>query len=154
MNDCTVRCQGLLYYACLELASFLTASPSLHSEAQSGTSHFHWALKSLASQWHRTFMNSFYRLCFWDGTSLDMLRQLEGQLGIKGSRQMHGLEEQQQNQSPGFENNKIGLSKSGNILLFYSLHLWVQTLTLATLNYSAKWKGDWMCDTCIGIADV
>ena len=73
-----------------------------------------------------------------------MLRQLEDPIRDRGSKQRHGLEEQQ-NQSPGFKNNKIGLSKSRSILLFYSLHLWIQTANHGNVELiellSAKWKG-------------
>ena len=74
-----------------------------------------------------------------------MLRQLEDPIRDRGSKQRHGLEEQQQNQSPGFKNNKIGLPKSRSILLFYSLHLWIQTANPGNVELiellSAKWKG-------------
>lgn len=84
-------------------------------------------------------------VAFTDGTSLDMLRQLEDPTRDQGSRQMHGLEEQLQNQSPGFENNKIGLSKSGSILLFYSLHLWVQTANPGNIELFSKVEGETEC---------
>ena len=84
---------------------------------------------------------------FTDGTLLDMLRQLEDPTSDQGSRQMHGLEEQQQNQSPGFKNNKISLSKSGSILLFYSLHLWVHTANPGNVELFSKVEGETECVT-------